>query len=639
MNYTKIITSTALAATLFASCVQQDKKVDYPFIGMSNTTTLDFSKVEINDSSTVLYTNAYYRPHYWIKISSESYLQANGKKYALIGTDGIDADSLFWMPESGEASFVLKFEPMPKGTKVFDFIESDCEECFKLFDIDLTGKSIYNKPDEIPQECLRVDNGSSMPDPIFKVGESTVKIHLLGYRPELGKEINLYVNNMFGSQEPYTIPVDKNGTATLSYLQYGPANAIFLIGKLNGYLWLAPNEQTDVYIDLRKTGYNIMDRRKDGENVTKPEAIQFVYTTGSYSNINNAIQSPSDNTGFREFSMNIYSGQFASYKTSADDYCKLVIEKFNKLSSVINSSDLSPLMKEFHLLSLKQETLAAIAFGDRIRSYNYMYEKKVNRPSAEDIKELNKIEKIKPEHVAEVCKLFDINDTKLIMGANSSDYISAIAFSGFNFAEITGKTEGLVCELPLVAKYPQKAENGELNDKDIEILKSMKNPFYLEAFESIKKKADEKLAAVADKAKIEETPKVSNDKLFDAIIAPHKGKVIVVDFWNTWCGPCRAAMSVIEPMKENELSSDDIVWIYIANETSPIVKYKTMIPEIRGLHYRFNAEQWEYICKKFNIDGIPSYVFVDKDGKYKLSNEFRDHNTMKSTILSAIGKK
>ena len=364
-----------------------------------------------------------------------------------------------------------------------------------------------------------------------------------------------------------------------------------------------------------------------------------MYTTGSYSNINNAIQSPSDNTGFREFSMNIYSGQFASYKTSADDYCKLVIEKFNKLSSVINGSDLSPLMKEFHLLSLKQETLAAIAFGDRIRSYNYMYEKKVNRPSAEDIKELNKIEKIKPEHVAEVCKLFDINDTKLIMGANSSDYISAIAFSGFNFAEITGKTEGLVCELPLVAKYPQKAENGELNDKDIEILKSMKNPFYLEAFESIKKKADEKLAAVADKAKIEETPKVSNDKLFDAIIAPHKGKVIVVDFWNTWCGPCRAAMSVIEPMKENELSSDDIVWIYIANETSPIVKYKTMIPEIRGLHYRFNAEQWEYICKKFNIDGIPSYVFVDKDGKYKLSNEFRDHNTMKSTILSAIGKK
>ena len=639
MNYTKIITSTALAATLFASCVQQDKKVDYPFIGMSNTTTLDFSKVEINDSSTVLYTNAYYRPHYWIKISSESYLQANGKKYALIGTDGIDADSLFWMPESGEASFVLKFEPMPKGTKVFDFIESDCEECFNLFDIDLTGKSIYNKPDEIPQECLRVDNGSSMPDPIFKVGESTVKIHLLGYRPELGKEINLYVNNMFGSQEPYTIPVEKDGTATLSYLQYGPANAIFLIGKLNGYLWLAPNEQTDVYIDLRKTGYNIMDRRKDGENVTKPEAIQFVYTTGSYSNINNAIQSPSDNTGFREFSMNIYSGQFASYKTSADDYCKLVIEKFNKLSSVINGSDLSPLMKEFHLLSLKQETLAAIAFGDRIISYNYMYEKKVNRPSAEDIKELNKIEKIKPEHVAEVCKLFDINDTKLIMGANSSDYISAIAFSGFNFAEITGKTEGLVCELPLVAKYPQKAENGELNDKDIEILKSMKNPFYLEAFESIKKKADEKLAAVADKAKIEETPKVSNDKLFDAIIAPHKGKVIVVDFWNTWCGPCRAAMSVIEPMKENELSSDDIVWIYIANETSPIVKYKTMIPEIKGLHYRFNAEQWEYICKKFNIDGIPSYVFVDKDGKYKLSNEFRDHNTMKSTILSAIGKK
>ena len=45
--------------------------------------TLDISKVELSDTATVLYTDAYFRPHYWIKISSESYLQAERQKYAL----------------------------------------------------------------------------------------------------------------------------------------------------------------------------------------------------------------------------------------------------------------------------------------------------------------------------------------------------------------------------------------------------------------------------------------------------------------------------------------------------------------------------------------------------------------------------
>ena len=57
----------------------------------------------------------------------------------LQGSEGILPDSLFWMPDSGEASFVLKFGPLPRGTKSFDFIESDCDDCFKLYGVDLNG--------------------------------------------------------------------------------------------------------------------------------------------------------------------------------------------------------------------------------------------------------------------------------------------------------------------------------------------------------------------------------------------------------------------------------------------------------------------------------------------------------------------
>ena len=144
------------------------------------------------------------------------------------------------------------------------------------------------------------------------------------------------------------------------------------------------------------------------------------------------------------------------------------------------------------------------------------------------------------------------------------------------------------------------------------------------------------LKEVEGKAIIEKTPEVAPDKLFEALIAPYKGKVILVDFWNTWCGPCRMSIRTNEPLKEQELKSDNLVWIYLANETSPLVTYKQAIPNIKGKHFRLNNEQWKYLCEQFKIDGIPSYVLVDKSGHYQLRNDFRDHEVMKNTLKKMI---
>ena len=54
-------------------------------------------------------------------------------------------------------------------------------------------------------------------------------------------------------------------------------------------------------------------------------------------------------------------------------------------------------------------------------------------------------------------------------------------------------------------------------------------------------------------------PKMSAEQILPTIIGNYKGKRILVDFWNTWCAPCWAAMSAIHPLKEQ---LTDVVFVY-----------------------------------------------------------------------------
>ncbi|MCQ2093824.1 MAG: TlpA family protein disulfide reductase [Bacteroidaceae bacterium] len=102
-------------------------------------------------------------------------------------------------------------------------------------------------------------------------------------------------------------------------------------------------------------------------------------------------------------------------------------------------------------------------------------------------------------------------------------------------------------------------------------------------------------------------------EIFNSIISEYKGKKILVDFWATWCGPCRAAMKTIEPLKE-ELWND-VVFVYVTGETSPKETWQKMYPKINGDHYYVTDAQWNALLNQFNTDGIPTYVIVDKEGK------------------------
>lgn len=169
----------------------------------------------------------------------------------------------------------------------------------------------------------------------------------------------------------------------------------------------------------------------------------------------------------------------------------------------------------------------------------------------------------------------------------------------------------------------------ELNDPSAVAYYTEKNQELINKIEKNKKKTGYSIAQV---------PNAPAEQLLDSIIARYPGKVIFIDFWATWCGPCKMAMKEAEPVKA-ALADKGIVYIYLAGENSPQKAWENMIPDIHGIHYRLSNEQWSRICDKYKVNGVPSYMIVGKDGKQvHFQVGFMGASSMKEMLIKEVNK-
>ncbi|MBP3827745.1 MAG: AhpC/TSA family protein [Prevotella sp.] len=164
---------------------------------------------------------------------------------------------------------------------------------------------------------------------------------------------------------------------------------------------------------------------------------------------------------------------------------------------------------------------------------------------------------------------------------------------------------------------------------------------------ALKKQADAERAEKAkandpaQKAKAKElmrkTPAYDKpENVLDAIIAQYKGKVVFVDFWATWCAPCRAAMKTIQPL-EGWMAENDIVRVYLSAPTSDPTKWEVMIPDIGGNHYQMNDDEWKAIGKRYGFNGIPYYRVYNKQGECTFSHTgYPGNDKMKEAFENAL---
>lgn len=116
-------------------------------------------------------------------------------------------------------------------------------------------------------------------------------------------------------------------------------------------------------------------------------------------------------------------------------------------------------------------------------------------------------------------------------------------------------------------------------------------------------------------------------KIIRKIIDPFKGKMLFIDFWGIFCGPCIAGIKDRKETRAKYKGNPDFEFIFITSEgESPKDRYDDFVKEQELEYtYRLTEDEYLYLRQLFKFNGIPRYVVIDKEGLV-VNDNFSMHN-------------
>lgn len=234
-------------------------------------------------------------------------------------------------------------------------------------------------------------------------------------------------------------------------------------------------------------------------------------------------------------------------------------------------------------------------------------------------------------HAHELFFFESLNSALIVADTSMIAYMEANRLTGspyYKWAVELKQAQNLVTRINAMQPVTEEGIWERIAPQYVQVLKQL-NDTVLKSIEAIKQGSLP--------GRVYETPSVEPEQLLSAITARFKGKVVLIDCWATWCGPCLRGIEDMKPMKK-ELAGQDVAFVYLTNESSTAAEWTEKLKEIDGEHYRIPDAIWN---KLPDVEAIPQYFIFDRNGNRILeetgwSDKLLDK--FKNTIVEALGK-
>ncbi|HYL72040.1 MAG TPA: TlpA disulfide reductase family protein [Candidatus Dormibacteraeota bacterium] len=98
-------------------------------------------------------------------------------------------------------------------------------------------------------------------------------------------------------------------------------------------------------------------------------------------------------------------------------------------------------------------------------------------------------------------------------------------------------------------------------------------------------------------------------------LAQYKGQVVMINFWASWCGPCRQEMPLLESIyKKYSKMGFTMIGVNVEPDSNAANEWLKQTPVSFPILYDKDSK----VSKLYDVSGMPSTVIIDRSGKLRM---------------------
>lgn len=447
--------------------------------------------------------------------------------------------------------------------------------------------------------------------------KSTIKGYLKGILPE-NNDLKITISNSItGDRIIYQLPIDSTGDFSLEIpLTYSTLAGIESKYFDNSFIYLSPNKTSHLNINIDKNDQSSI-QIIDDISMSAYERSYF------YKKMLNILMNTSLSQGINSVLEPIV---YQQYMTKQIEEILSTIDG----DTILPTQGKSILKNELNLFYTQVALMRYKSYMSLIVENKELEEKEIKEPEISYYSFLKKINLSDSTLFSTTYYHILLHDILQypVFGVQAVDETSPSLWINNvkeKLQEVVGEKQNLFYDMLLANSYSnQLNQMHPFSKKQIEniqsyykegnigkILLSENHKVNILLDEDIKQNIT---APDSTKSSIEKQNSDQAELFMKHIFDKYNDRIIVLDFWATWCGPCLKSIDEIKPYKK-DLVKKGIVFVYVTTESSPPKTWEIMKKDIEGEHYYVNEQTWIELLSYYEFKSIPNILVFDKNNK------------------------